>query len=215
MADIDYLPDYLPHSLPIEVDEPALDGLSAYLDQLLAWNKVINLSAFADREKIMRELIVDSFYLAHFLDALFPKNSAPLSVDLGAGAGLPGIPLRLIWKAGSYTMVEAREKRSLFLTNILSKLKLERTGVFHGTVEKFFIMQDPVKKADCIISRAFMPWPKLGDLCAPHLADEGLLIVMANQKAPQNLGSWLLFQDYSYPVADRLRYFWALRKAPA
>lgn len=204
--------DYLPTSLPFEVDKYALNGLSVYLDQLVAWNKVINLSAFSNREKIMRELIVDSFYLANFLEGFFAKDASPLSADLGAGAGLPGIPLRLLWKAGSYTLVEAREKRSLFLTNVLSRLKLERTNVFHGTAEKFFAMQDDVKKPDCIISRAFMPWPKLGSLCAPHLDDNGLLIVMANQKAPADLGMWRLFQDYSYPVEDKSRYLWALKK---
>lgn len=210
MLDIERL---LP-SLPYEVDKTSLDGLSAYLDLLVTWNRVINLSAFDSREKIFSELIVDSFYLADFLDTLFPKNAMPLSADLGAGAGLPGIPLRLLWKAGSYTMVEPREKRSLFLTNALSRLKLERTNVFRGTAEKFFAIHDAIKKPDCIISRAFMPWPKLASLCEPHMENNGLLIVMANQKAPANLDRWQLFQDYSYPVADKIRYFWALRKKP-
>lgn len=204
--------DYLPPTLPFEADQTSLDGLSAYLDQLVAWNRVINLSAFESREKIMSELIVDSFYLADFLGRLFPGDAMPLTADLGAGAGLPGIPLRLLWKAGSYTMVEAREKRALFLTNVLSRLKLERVNVFRGTVEKFFAIQDAIKKPDCIISRAFMPWPKLGSLCGPHLEQTGLLVVMSSQKAPSHLGSWQLFQDYSYPVAGKNRYLWALRK---
>lgn len=210
MQDIERL---LP-SLPLEADKAALDGLSLYLDQLVAWNRVINLSAFESREKIFSELIVDSFYLAHFLGGLFPADAMPFSADLGAGAGLPGIPLRLLWKAGSYTMVEAREKRALFLTNALSRLKLERTNVFRGAAEKFFKIHDALKKPDCIISRAFMPWPKLASFCEAHLENTGFLIVMAKQKAPENLGKWRLFQDYSYPVNDKMRYFWALEKKP-
>lgn len=202
--------DYLPSTLPLELDEEALEKLSLYLDQLVAWNKVLNLSAFDNRGKIVQELIADSFYLADFLNSIFEKNSSPISADLGAGAGLPGIPLRIVWHMGTYTLVEAREKRALFLTNVLSRLKLPRTRVFRGMAEKFFQTQD--EKINCILSRAFMPWPKLGMFCHPHLADSGFLIIMANQPPPTETIGWSLVRDYSYPVGEKTRYFWALRK---
>lgn len=206
MADKDYLPSWL----PLEADAAALEGLSLYLDQLLAWNKVLNLSSFNNRQKIIQELIADSFYLADFLKNLLGKDASPLTADLGSGAGLPGIPLRLVWSAGDYTLVEAREKRALFLANVLSRLRLPRTYVFRGMAEKFFQGLD--RKLDCIVSRAFMPWPKLGVFCGPHLDSSGFLIVMANQPPPKDAAGWSAARDYSYPIGDRTRYFWALRK---
>ncbi len=202
--------NFLPSDLPLRLDEETLKGLSIYLDQLLAWNKVLNLSAFNNREKIMQELIADSFYLADFLTGILGEDARPFTADLGAGAGLPGIPLRLVWRAGTYTLVEAREKRALFLTNVLSRLKLPDTFVFRGMAEKFFQSAD--RKINCIVSRAFMPWPKLGAFCYPHLDESGFLIIMANQKAPDKLDNWLLASEYSYPVGERTRYFWAVRK---
>lgn len=202
--------DYLPSGLPLEMDAAALEGLSLYLDQLVAWNKVLNLSAFNNRQKIIQELIADSFYLADFLENLFGKDACPQTADLGSGAGLPGIPLRLVWSAGRYTLVEAREKRALFLANVLSRLKLTRTYVFRGMAEKFFQSLD--KNLDCIVSRAFMPWPKLGVFCRPRLSGAGFLIVMANQPPPKDADGWGLARDYSYPIGERTRYFWAMRK---
>lgn len=200
---------YLPPDLPIELDATVLASLGLYLDRLLAWNKVLNLSGFNDRAQIIRELIADSFYLVAFLKELFPAAASPLTVDLGAGAGLPGIPLRMVWQAGHYTMVEAREKRALFIANVLSQLKLPATSVFRGRAEKFFNTQ----KADCILSRAFMPWPKIASFCWPYLHANGILLIMANQAPPENMENWELLRQASYPVAGRERYFWALRKA--
>ena len=111
---------------------------------------------------------------------------------------------------GSYIMVEAREKRSLFLTNVLARLKIPATSVFQGRVEKFF--SPPRPAADCILSRAFMPWPRLEAFARPFLKDDGSLIIMANQPPPADLSGWRLSQDFSYPVGERQRHFWALRK---
>lgn len=204
--------DFLPKDLPLAPCAEALQGLGEYLDMLAAWNKSLNLTGFDDRARIMRELIADSFYLAHFMSALFVKGAQPFSADLGAGAGLPGIPLRLVWHAGSYTMVEAREKRALFLINALSRLKLPDTFVFRGKAEKFF--QAAGRKMDCIVSRAFMPWPKLGEFCRPHLAKGGFLIVMANEKAPKDPGPWRAAEEYPYASGNRTRWFWALAEKP-
>lgn len=205
---------FLPAQLRGRLDAPGWKALSIYVDQLLAWNRVLNLSGFETRERIFQELVADSFHLADFLDALFPEATDPRTVDLGAGAGLPGIPLRLLWHAGHYTMVEAREKRALFLSNVLSRLKLPDTQVFRGRAEIFLPRASSENKLDCVLSRAFMPWPKLAAFCAPFLADTGFLIIMSNQKAPESMAGWTLYQTFSYPSRDRSRYLWALRKAP-
>lgn len=92
-------------------------------------------------------------------------QTTPQIWDLGAGAGLPGIPLRIFWSYGDYHLIESREKRCLFLSTVLAKLSLPCTHVYRGRAENF--IKD--KTAQLIISRAFMPYEKMLNFVAPHI----------------------------------------------
>ena len=106
-------------------------------------------------------------------------------------------------------MVEVREKRALFLSSVLSQTSLPSTHVFRGPVEHFF--QGQYHPADCIVSRAFMPWRQLLDLTLPRLRPEGHLVILALEPAPQKLPApWRLAGQHSYVVAGSGRWFWAL-----
>lgn len=196
------------------LDAAALEGMAAYLTLLMKWNRVMNLVGASDWRKAARSLIVDSLYLARFM-ATLDLPPAPRTWDLGAGAGLPGIPLRLVWQQGGYTMVEAREKRALFLRTALAALSLPDTHVARDRVENFFTQQSA---ADCILSRAFMPWPKLLDLVAPHLAPGGLVILLTLERiSPDDAGSlpsgnWTVIDSHAYTVQKQPRYFIALKR---
>lgn len=189
----------------------ALEPLAVYLEMLCRWNAAMNLTGARTWQDALTRLAVDSFHLAAFLETL-ALPPAPLSWDLGSGAGLPGIPLRLIWTRGAYYLVEVREKRALFLSSVLSRLQLPATHVFRGSVEHFF--QGQYCPADCIVSRAFMPWRNLLDLTLPHLRPEGVLIILSLTPAPDQLPApWRLRGARSYTAAGRGRWFWALSPA--
>ena len=197
--------------LPIlsAMDANTIDGLDTYLKLLTKWNKAINLTGIKDPVAIFNELIVDSFYLAEFL-ATLPLDLEPICYDLGAGAGLPGIPLRLIWTHGTYTLIEIRDKRAIFLAQVLAHLKLKNTFVYRGALQDYFAKQKVAP--DLIISRAFWPWPKLGAFLEPRL-NNGLWIVLTKEPKPQdNLPNWELVARQSYQVAKSERFFWALHK---
>ncbi len=146
-----------------------------YLTLLQKWNKVMNLVGKTYWEDILNELVMDSFFLAKFLQERAnsdkdPLCQAPVSYDLGAGAGLPGIPLRILWPHGEYYLVEAREKRSLFMQTALVNLKLTDTFVCQERAEVF--MENQAQEnvmADLIISRAFMPFDKMLPFVYPYL----------------------------------------------
>ncbi|MDD4702271.1 MAG: 16S rRNA (guanine(527)-N(7))-methyltransferase RsmG [Desulfovibrio sp.] len=191
-----------------DVPQEAIEPLGVYLEMLCQWNKAMNLVGPHSWQDILGRLVADSFFLASFLDNL-PMPDAPLTWDLGAGAGLPGIPLRMLWRKGAYYMVEVREKRALFLSNVLSQLGLPSTHVFRGPVEHFF--QGQYYPADCIVSRAFMPWRQLLDLTLPRLRPEGSLVILALEPAPKKLPApWRLAGQHRYVVAGSGRWFWAL-----
>ena len=199
-------------ALRCPVPEDALAPLAAYLSLLTRWNRVMNLAG----AKTWREALVlaaDSFFLARFLEGL-PLPAQPLTWDLGAGAGLPGIPLRMAWQAGEYHMVEAREKRAIFLHTAISQLALPRTLAARARAEDFFArMRAEKRPADCILSRAFMPWERLLPFVAGSLAPAGCVCIAATRPPPKGLpAGWTLAAEYAYELDGARRFFWALRQ---
>lgn len=181
----------------LPIPEQAIQPLGLYLTELIRWNSVMNLVGARDWREALTNLAGDSFHLAAFLAAL-PLPDAPLHWDLGSGAGLPGIPLRMVWEKGDYWLVEAREKRALFLSRMLCSLHLPRTHVHRGRVEQFFGTQ--ARGADCVISRAFMPPDTLLPLLAPHLAPDGLVILLCNRLPASLPPGWERVAHRAYAV---------------
>lgn len=217
---------------------PQLSALHEYLFMLQKWNLSMNLVGKSSWEDILSELVVDSFHLAKYLNshAFFAPSSLAFSIqnekpysfqyienehdfavwDLGAGAGLPGIPLRILWNQGMYTLVEAREKRALFLNMVCTKLGLENTFVCRERAENF--MQG--KKAQLIISRAFMPYEKLLNFVAPFLTSQeenGAIIFLTLEKIDaakfnSNTFHWNTKNIYEYSVHNKKKYLCEIEK---
>lgn len=197
------------------VPEEALAPLATYLELLTQWNRAMNLVGTRRWQDTLRLLLADSFHLAHFLRSL-PLPMDLHTWDLGAGAGLPGIPLRMVWTEGHYFLVEAREKRTLFLSTVLAHLPLPATEIFCGRAEDFFVRAP--QPAHLVVSRAFMPWAQVLELVQPHVQQpsaqtEGGRVVLltleeAPAKAPQG---WTVEASHSYTVDAGVRHFWALR----
>lgn len=198
------------------VEAPQAQAMAAYLDQLIKWNKKMNLVGKSDWKTVFDTLVIDSLYLADFL-ADNGLDTAALTLDLGAGAGLPGIPLRCLWQAGEYKLVEVREKRTLFMRSVVGKLGLPGTEVFHGRAEDVIGSleeQTPGIRADLILSRAFMPWLKLLDFVRPMMHDGSSLVILANGPAPSDSeipDGWEISAEASYKAGLKNRYFWGLR----
>ena len=199
-------------ALRCPVPEDALAPLGAYLALLIRWNRVMNLAG-AKTWRAALVLAADSFFLARFLEGL-PLPAQPLTWDLGAGAGLPGIPLRMVWQAGEYHMVEIREKRAVFLHTALTRLELPRTLSVHERAEDFFArMLADERPADCILSRAFMPWERLLPFVADSLAPAGRVCIAATRPPPDALpAGWTLAAECAYELDGARRFFWALRQ---
>ncbi len=187
----------------------ATETLAVYLGLLMQWNRAMNLVGTSTWEETFRELVPDSLHLARFLETL-ELPDAPRCRDLGAGAGLPGIPLRAVWQKGEYLMVEAREKRALFLSTILARRPLPGTRVFRGRAES--LPNGPSERADLILGKAFMPWPALLKLARDHLTPKGCVVLLLNRPLdPDLLEGWRCTGDYRYAVSGRDRAFAAVR----
>lgn len=191
-----------------------LDGLLLYTAQLMRWNSHINLVGARHWQEAVRDLLVDSLFLSSFLQELQRKGlveDAPQAWDLGSGAGLPGIPLRLLWSSGEYWLIEARQKRAIFLADMVARLELPRTCVHKGRAEAFFATA--LQPASLVVSRAFMPWQELLAFVEPHCTPEAVIVILANDTAPVGMpATWHLLQQYRYPSGSGFRFFWALSR---
>jgi 16S rRNA (guanine527-N7)-methyltransferase len=193
--------------LGMALDESQASQLATYLGLLSRWNKAMNLVGPRHWRDIMRELVTDSMHLADVLrEAPLPEE--PLVLDLGAGAGIPGIPLRILWPRGEYRLVERRGKRALFLGWVLAAVPLGGTSVFEGDAED--ILAD--NRADVVVSRAFLPWRELLCLVEGRLADAALVLVMGKELPPAQLPEgWRCLTVRGYRAAGKERFIWVLR----
>ena len=223
MADIHPAPEAVAEAtreLGRNVTPAQAELLAIYLDQLIKWNRKMNLVGKSGWRTVFDTLVVDSLFLADFLAGL-KLPGKPLCLDFGAGAGLPGIPLRALWQEGDYWLVEIREKRALFMKSALGRLKLPATHVFHGKAEDALArltQSGHHATADLILSRAFMPWDKLLDFVRPMLRREsdrtGMAVILANDPPPDETDlppGWTLGDVAAYPAAGDERYFWSLK----
>ncbi len=187
--------------------------VAGYAELVAVWNKKMNLVGPSSAADILRQLVADSWHLGRFLASL-PLPSEPLSLDFGAGAGLPGLPLRAFWDRGGYHLVEARAKRASFLRYATARLKPADTTVHQSRVEK---LPDSLRGADLIVSRAFMPWRDFLAVALDFLGPQGICLVMANDPPPELTANrtdstserWRLLDAATYSVLGTVRYFWA------
>lgn len=115
-----------------------------YLDLLTRWNKVFNLTRIQDPKQMV---------ILHLLDSLsiHPYLHGTQIIDVGTGAGLPGIPLALLYPAKKFVLVDSNSKKTRFLTQAVCELKLSNVEIIHARCEDFY----PGQRFDSILSRAF------------------------------------------------------------
>lgn len=189
------------------LDADQAEKLALYLGLLVEWNRRMNLVGASDWRDVLSRLVMDSWHLADHLTKL-PLPAEPRCLDLGAGAGLPGIPLRIFWTPGEYRLVEIREKRAIFLRVAVAKLGLPRTYVLRARAESLGADALP---ANLVLGRAFKPWPEYLDLVKPMLAPGGFVVVFANELPPEGAGKgqgFRLDKVTPYTTGGGQRYFW-------
>jgi 16S rRNA (guanine527-N7)-methyltransferase len=160
-------------AIGIRLGQTELDLFAAYYRELLLWNRRINLVS----EKSSREIVI-----RHFLDSL---TAAPwitsrdgLLIDLGSGAGFPGIPLRIALPDLQLMLVESSRKKTSFLSHIVRTLALEQVTVIRERIEALIGEKALAGCCDTVLSRAAFKLPELIRMASFFLKEGGILIAM-------------------------------------
>ena len=175
---------YLKHkldSLQVSVTDEQAVRMLEFKELVLEKNKVMNLTAITEAEKFLNLHIIDSLTALRFI----PENASV--IDIGTGAGFPGVILKIASPKTQVTLLDSLKKRTDFLCESLSKLGITGVEVLNGRAEEFSQKPDLREKFDVSVSRAVARLPLLCEYCIPYVKKGGLFVAMKSRSAREEL----------------------------
>lgn len=169
--------------LGIDLSEKQIDQLMQYKKLLVEWNEKMNLTAIIEDIEVMTK---------HFLDCLTVNNAMDMSeiktlVDVGTGAGFPGLVIKIAYPHIHVTLVDSLKKRLVFLETVISELGLEKVECVHGRAEDLGKNKDFREKFEVCASRAVANLAVLSEYTLPFVKANGHLIALKGQKLEEEL----------------------------
>ncbi len=155
-----------------------------YFELLVEWNEKINLTAITDKEEVYLKHFYDS--IAPILQGLIPNETIKL-LDIGAGAGFPSLPMKILYPQLDVTIIDSLNKRINFLQLLAHELNLDGVHFYHGRAED--LAQDKNFRAqyDFVTARAVARMQVLSELTIPYLKVGGKLLALKASNAPEEL----------------------------
>lgn len=160
------------NNLEIKLDDKQIDKFYTYMNLLLEWNEKINLTAITKPEEIILKHFIDSITISKYI-----KEGATL-VDVGTGAGFPGIPLKIIRNDIQMTLLDSLNKRINFLQEVIQTLELTKIEAIHARVEEFAKDKKYRERYDYATSRAVANLSTLSEYLIPLVRIGGKCICM-------------------------------------
>jgi 16S rRNA (guanine527-N7)-methyltransferase len=162
-------------TLDLSLNELQISQLISYVQLLDKWNKVYNLTSVRDPQQMISRHILDSL-------AVLPYLSGTSLLDVGTGAGLPGIPVAIARPDMAVTLLDSNSKKTRFLQQVKAELNLSNISVVHARVE-----QAELAKFATVTARAFSTIDVIIDLAGRHCDDTGSLVLMKGTYPEQEL----------------------------
>ncbi len=157
-------------SLNLSQAEDKIEQLLGFIKLIEKWNKAYNLTAIRNREDMVRLHLLDSLAIVPFIEG-------KRVIDIGTGAGLPGIPLAIYLPEIEFILLDSNAKKTRFVQQAILELKLKNVSVCHNRVEQYH----PEKSFDTVITRAFAGLSDIVELTAHLLNKDGVLLAMKGQ----------------------------------
>lgn len=193
----------------LALPEAAMDQLASYLALLVKWNRVYNLTAIRDEAKLVSHHVLDSLAVVSHL----PEGNV---VDVGSGAGLPGVPIAIACPGRAVTLLDSNHKKGAFLKQAIAELGLATVQVVIERVEAY----RPSESFKVVISRAFSDLADFVKLAGHLCASDGVMIAMKglhpNDEIAQLPSSWTVEKTFrlEIPQLEASRHLVFLRPVP-
>ena len=170
----------------ISLNQKQIEQFELYYKLLVSWNEKMNLTAITDREEV---------YVKHFLDSLSFVKTNPSTedfrlIDIGTGAGFPGIPIKILYPKAHITLMDSLAKRVTFLNEVIEELSLNEDGsieAVHARAEDLAKDQTYREQYDYAVSRAVANLSTLSEYCLPFVKVGGVFVSYKSEKATEEV----------------------------
>ena len=205
--------------LEVHLDDHQISQFVTYYELLVEWNRFMNLTAITEFNEVCMKHFIDSISLCNAIDC----NKEYSIIDVGTGAGFPGIPLKIVFPSLKITLLDSLGKRVKFLNEVIDQLGLKNIEAIHGRAEDFAKPDLLREKYDICVSRAVANLSTLSEYCLPYVKPDGFFISYKSEKimeeinlaenAIEILGGEVYDQkEFMLPFSDIYRNLFMIKK---
>lgn len=169
------------NSLNVSIQDNQIEQFYKYMELLLEWNEKINLTAITEQNEIIQKHFVDSLTICKYI-----KDNSKI-IDVGTGAGFPGIPLKIFNSSYDITLLDSLNKRLVYLNEVIEKLDLAKIKTVHNRAEDAGKNNKYREQFDVAVSRAVAPLNVLVEYLLPFVKENGCCICMKGSNVKEEI----------------------------
>lgn len=169
--------------LDIQVTDQMLVQFDKYYEMLVEWNKVMNLTSIVDYNEVLCKHFIDSLSIVRAVQ----MDKISSIIDIGTGAGFPGIPIKIVFPHVKVTLLDSLNKRVKFLNAVINELELKNITAIHGRAEDFAKQTNYRESYGLCVSRAVANLSTLSEYCLPYTTVGGYFVSYKSGEVEEEL----------------------------
>lgn len=171
------------NNLSIPYSTEIIDKFEKYMERIIEWNDKVNLTAITERDEFIKKHFIDSVLCYTFPEMIKAKSL----IDVGTGAGFPGIPLALLYPEKKFILMDSLNKRLKIIDEICAELQINNVTTLHGRAEDLGKNKAHREKYDICVSRAVANLATLSEYCLPFIKVGGAFLAYKGMKAEEEI----------------------------